>query len=86
MVYYFIAINIISLILMCLDKKLAIDEKLRINNTNLYLLSLLGGFIGIYLGMILFNHKTRKVGYYFIVLVSLIIWLAIFLKDILKVV
>lgn len=59
-IYYLIFINIIELLLMGLDKQLAIKHKGRIPEIVLLSLSFLGGSIGAILGMQLFRHKTKK--------------------------
>lgn len=57
---YFIGINILSFILAGWDKYSAIKKNWRISEKNLFGISILGGAIGLYLGMILFHHKTKK--------------------------
>lgn len=42
------------------DKKNSIKKRRRISEKTLITLSLLGGSLGIFLGMYLFKHKTKK--------------------------
>lgn len=56
---YILFINIISFILMFIDKKKAIKKKWRISEQTLLSLSFIGGSLGTYLAMILFRHKTK---------------------------
>lgn len=81
-VAYVIIINIVGLCVMGIDKKRAIHHKWRIPEKTLFLVSLVGGSIGTWLGMYLFRHKTKH--WYFVVgmpailiLQSFLIWLLI---------
>ena len=75
--YYLISINIISFILMFIDKRKAIHNKWRIPESTLLLTSIIGGFIGIILGMHLFKHKTRKLKFKIIPILSFVCYLFI---------
>lgn len=55
------ALNLISFIVYGLDKQLAINNKRRISENNLHTLTILGGFVGSTLAMMLFRHKIKKV-------------------------
>ncbi|MDD6340447.1 MAG: DUF1294 domain-containing protein [Butyrivibrio sp.] len=57
---YLIAINIILLAVMGIDKLKAIRHKWRIPEKTLFLLCIAGGSVGGNLGMYLFHHKLRK--------------------------
>lgn len=76
-IFYFIIINIISFILMFLDKRRAIKNKWRISENTLMIVSILGGSIGGILGMYTFRHKTKhikfKVGIPIILIIQLLI-------------
>lgn len=74
---YILIINIISLIIMGLDKYKAIKKKRRISENTLLFFSIIGGSIGILLGMTTFRHKVRKPKFY--ILVPLIILIQIFI-------
>ena len=75
--YYFIIINILALIVMKWDKRQAIQHKQRVPERDLFLLALVGGVGGIYLGMYLFRHKTMKMKFVLGIPIILIMWLLI---------
>ena len=58
-VIYIIAVNIISFIVMGMDKRKAQKRAWRIPESTLFVLAIIGGSIGSILGMHLFHHKTR---------------------------
>lgn len=62
--FYLLVINIISFILMYVDKKKAINHQWRISEHTLMVVSLIGGSIGTILGMKIFRHKTKHVKFY----------------------
>lgn len=57
-IIYLISINIFSLLLCGIDKYRAIKNKWRIREKNFFILSFLGGSVGVYIGMYFFRHKT----------------------------
>lgn len=57
---YVIIMNIFGFFCIFLDKRYARLKQYRISENFLFGLSLLGGSIGIYLGMICIRHKTKK--------------------------
>jgi len=61
-----------------LDKRLAEQKKRRISERMLFCLALFFGGLGIYLGMFVFHHKTKK--WYFQVLVPIFIFVNIYLS------
>lgn len=56
---YIAAVNLLTLFLMRVDKQKAIKNQFRIPERTFFLLSLLGGAIGTYIGMKIFRHKTK---------------------------
>ena len=76
-IVYFVSINLISFVIMFIDKKKAIHRKWRIAEDTLLLLSLLGGCFGMLIGMYFFHHKTKKLKFKLIPVIC-IIWLLIF--------
>jgi len=56
---YIILINIIAFFMMYLDKQKAKKGKYRISEKALFVVSLLLGGIGTYIGMYRFRHKTK---------------------------
>ena len=57
--FYLFFINIISFLLMYIDKKKAIKSKWRISEKTLFTISFFGGSIGNILGIYMFRHKTK---------------------------
>lgn len=55
-----IVLNLFAFTLMGLDKYFAIKQRRRIAERNLLSVAFLGGSLGIYFGMVVFRHKTRK--------------------------
>ncbi|MCM1283747.1 MAG: DUF1294 domain-containing protein [Muribaculaceae bacterium] len=72
---YFIIMNIAGFFLMGTDKKRAKAHAWRIPERTLFLVSLLGGSAGTWLGMYVFRHKTRH--WYFVAGMPLILALQI---------
>ena len=58
-ILYLFIINILSFMIMFIDKTLAILRKYRISERFLFLCALLLGALGIYIGMFVFRHKTK---------------------------
>lgn len=56
---YLIFINLIGFLMMWLDKRKAMKRKRRISEKSIWLLTLIGGSIGIYLAMYFYRHKTK---------------------------
>lgn len=56
---YLGAINVAGFILPAIDKRRAKKDKWRIRESTLFLISLMGGSIAMYLSMRLFHHKTQ---------------------------
>lgn len=61
---YFLCINVIGFLAMFIDKKKAERRAWRISEKALILLTMFGGWIGTFLGMKLFRHKTQKPKFY----------------------
>lgn len=62
-----ITTNVVTFVLMLLDKIAASIRMRRIPEKVLYLVTLLGGSIGMLIGMFLIRHKSRKVSFQFVV-------------------
>ena len=75
LLFYFIAINIITFIAFGVDKQKAIEQKSRIRIITLLGLSFIGGAIGGWIDMYTFRHKTKKD--YFAVGLPLIVFMHI---------
>lgn len=57
---YFIVINIGTFLVMLEDKKRAINQRFRIPEKALFLLTILGGSLGILAAMRFIRHKSNK--------------------------
>ncbi|MCF7834590.1 DUF1294 domain-containing protein [Candidatus Gracilibacteria bacterium] len=60
LIWYFVLINIVTFVVRGLDKWKARKAKWRISEKLLFILTLIGGFLGALIGMQLFRHKTIK--------------------------
>ncbi|SDZ06288.1 Uncharacterized membrane protein YsdA, DUF1294 family [Proteiniborus ethanoligenes] len=61
---YIIVISLISFVVVGLDKSKAKKGDWRVREATLIVLSFLGGAIGVLIGMVFFNHKTKKKKFY----------------------
>ena len=81
-IIYLIFISIFSLAIMYTDKTHAKYRLWRISESLIFLVSILGGSLGVYLGMYLFHHKTRKkifsIGIPLIILIQIIILILLY--------
>jgi uncharacterized membrane protein YsdA (DUF1294 family) len=57
---YLVVMNVGSLALMGFDKLSAKAGSERVPEVWFFLISLVGGFVGVVVGMLAFRHKTRK--------------------------
>ena len=60
---YVILINVIGFFIMKLDKNKAKHGKYRISEKAIFVIALLLGGIGVYLGMYKFRHKTKHLSF-----------------------
>ena len=77
---YLIIINSITFIVYGVDKFFAIKHYYRISEKLLYLFSVFGGALGALLGMFFFKHKTLKLKFYLINIISLGLWVILLWK------
>ena len=70
---YYLLINIIMYAAMAMDKNFAIKEKRRVPEKNFYLLAVLGGGVGGFLGMFRKRHKTRHMDFILIYAVTTVL-------------
>lgn len=69
---FFLAVNLAAFLLMILDKlKSRKDGSERISEGMLFFLATAFGSVGVYAGMFVFRHKTRK--WYFLIGIPLLI-------------
>lgn len=73
------ALNVISCILVGLDKQKARLNKLRISEKTFFILAVCFGATGVYAGMLIFHHKTKK--WYFQFGIPLLLILNLYLFD-----
>lgn len=64
-----IGLNVAALMLMGFDKSLARSQSTRIPEVVLYSIALIGGSPGVFLGMHVFRHKTRKAEFNFVIFI-----------------
>ena len=80
-IIYLLAINLITLLAMYIDKQKAKKSKRRISEKTLFTLVFLGGGIGGIAGMYIFRHKTKKtrfiIGFPAIVIFQILVVIAI---------
>ncbi len=63
-IYYYIIINIYGFIMAGLDKRKARRRQFRTQELSFFVVSLLGGALGVVMGMTVFRHKTQKSKFY----------------------
>ncbi|KFC18271.1 DUF1294 domain-containing protein [Chryseobacterium sp. FH1] len=73
MIFYLITISVISIILFGIDKWKAKKHQRRISESMLLLISFLGASLGSVLGMLIFNHKISKPGFWLRLMVVVIV-------------
>ena len=76
-ILYVAAVNVISCIVMGVDKRRAVKRAFRVPESTLFVLAIIGGSIGSIAGMHLFHHKTRH--WYFLYGMPVILALQIIL-------
>jgi|LGVF01.1.fsa_nt_gb uncharacterized membrane protein YsdA (DUF1294 family) len=72
-IYYYLIINLVAFLAMVIDKMKAVNQKWRIKENSLHLLSFAGGVFGTIISMITLRHKIRKSGFVFITFLALLI-------------
>ncbi|MGY3777665.1 DUF1294 domain-containing protein [Isobaculum melis] len=75
---YLLLINLLLFLMMGLDKWKAVHHKWRIPEKILLGLGILGGGIGGWLGLLLFNHKSSKWYFKLIYFLGLLVFFAAF--------
>ena len=78
---FLLLINILGFVIMGIDKRKARNKSFRISEKTFFIVSLLGGSLGTWVGMYLFRHKTRH--WYFVAFIPVISVLQIILLIIL---
>jgi len=62
---------------MGIDKLLAVGRRSRVSERTLWVTALIGGFLGIVVGGLVFHHKTSKAGFWAPVMTSTILWMVV---------
>ena len=66
--------SLLGFAMMGVDKLLAVGRRSRVSERTLWLTALVGGFLGITAGAVVFHHKTSKPGFWAPVVVSTLLW------------
>ena len=74
---YFIMINALAFILMFIDKQNAVKKRRRIKEQIFFVLTVLGGFLGIALAGFMFDHKSSKRSFQLKILLALLLFILI---------
>jgi len=69
----FAILSLVGFVLVYMDKQKAIRHQWRIPERVFYLMGLVGGSFGIWIGMFQFHHKTRKNPFRWILLGTLVV-------------
>jgi uncharacterized membrane protein YsdA (DUF1294 family) len=74
-------LTLAGFVAMGVDKVLAVTRSTRVSERTLWTAGLLGGFLGIAAGGLLFNHKTSKERFWGPVAAAALLWAALFVLD-----
>jgi len=70
-------VSLLAFLAMGVDKMLAMGRRSRVSERTLWLTALLGGVAGIFVGALVFHHKTSKPEFWGPVVVAAVLWAAI---------
>lgn len=59
LIIYLVVVNVIAFLTIGIDKYKAQRRKWRISELNIFILGIIGGAMGVFLGMGFFRHKTK---------------------------
>lgn len=82
---YIAVVNLIAFIVTAYDKMQAKRGGWRVSEPTLFFLSLIGGSVGVYLAMIKYRHKTKKLRFKLGVPTIIVIQCIVLLKFILTI-
>lgn len=74
----YLLFNSFGFLCMWFDKRAAIKRQYRISEKFLFMIALLGSTLGLWIGMLVFHHKTQKIEFTFGLSILLIIQLYLF--------
>ena len=77
---WLLLIGAAGLIAMGIDKSRAIHQGWRVSEKTLFVMALLGGFLGVATGMQLFHHKTSKLSFIIVVYAISALWVALLFR------
>ena len=77
MFFYYIAINILTFVMFFIDKRAAKKNLWRKKESLLIGMILAGGVVGGFLGIFLLRHKSRKLKFKFVLVLSIILHILI---------
>ncbi len=80
MIWYLLCLNILAFFIYGLDKYNAVHKSYRVSEYSLFILAIFGGSIGSILGMRVFHHKIRKLSFWIVNILSIIVWCLIILE------
>jgi uncharacterized membrane protein YsdA (DUF1294 family) len=70
-------VSLFGFVAMGVDKLLAVERRSRVSERTLWLTALFGGVPGIFVGGLVFHHKTSKAGFWVPVAVAAFLWAAV---------
>ncbi len=81
---YLAFVNLMALMMFGIDKSKARRGGRRISEAGLFMISFVGGAVGGLLGMLLFRHKTQKLGFkammFIIILINIYLYYWLYLN------
>jgi uncharacterized membrane protein YsdA (DUF1294 family) len=77
--YLILIFGMVSFLAIGIDKFLTVQGSRRIRERTLLLIALVGGFIGIWAGMLVFRHKTKKGNFVLMLGLTTFLWILIFI-------
>ncbi|MBS4216888.1 DUF1294 domain-containing protein [Bacillus sp. FJAT-49711] len=82
LIWYFIIINVFGVQIMKSDKNRAIHKQRRISEKSLWIVALIGGAPGAFVGMKAYRHKTKhfqfKYGFPILAIIDILIYVYLF--------
>ncbi len=76
-VIIFTIINVISFIIMGIDKLKATKGMFRVSEKAIFIFAVVFGALGVYFGMYIFKHKTKKIKFYVTIPILMLVQLSI---------